>query len=550
MKSSAINLKESFEPDGFHVGRVKALQPHLQPSELCEDVMATEDPRVTGYLTNVLRLWSQSRHDLPHTFAEELQVTRVVRQPLAIIVAQVQHIHRSISPIEEPYAGGQVDASQWRTRDRFQMQPVTPAVFPAQEQIERFDLPGREKVESCGNCMGARQSTCLGCGGLGTVNCDVCGGTQRRICPRCEGGGTHLGTSGRYIQCQVCRTRGTVKCDSCSKGQVRCADCVGGQVTCQRCAGYGQTKQRWVLTTRISTLETRRLYVREPWPLELSTIHGDLDEAARREWEWPMENPPTAGFDGELPDELQRVSNDAIEAALREHPVLDPDGHRITGLRATVLGTYVYEVDFTFRERPEKAYVCGSTNRVFTRREAIRAPTLFNKIAKLSLRLYDKAFVTGGIEFDHGYLTAVREGRAHLADSKCLIPAVTQLIKVRADVTDSGYLLDIPAPQSTGATSSVRFHVDFDVDASNRSVVSIHHTLGNAKRERFPQALESNRSLAFGRIALVDTPGTGQELFEYIDCRLYESAKPQQLAMILKAMTAEVTMQLTKQLIQ
>jgi hypothetical protein len=298
----------------------------------------------------------------------------------------------------------------------------------------------------------------------------------------------------------------------------------------------------------VSTLETRRINIREPWPLDLSTVHGDLEETTRGEWEWPMENPPTGAFDGKLPDELQRVSLETIEAALRERPVLDPDEHRITGLRASILGTYVYEVDFTFRERPERAYVCGSTNRVFTRREAIRAPTFFNKIAKLGLRLYDKAFVTGGIEFDQGYLAAVREGRAHLADSKCLIPAVAQILKVIPVVTDSGYQLDLPALEAMG--NPVRLLVDFDVDAGNRSIIFIHHTLGSANRERLPEALESNCSLAFGRIALVDVPGTGRQLFEYIDCRLYESARPQHIATILQAMAAEVTGTLTKQLLR
>lgn len=320
-------------------------------------------------------------------------------------------------------------------------------------------------------------------------------------------------------------------------------------MTCQRCAGHGQTKQRWVLTSRVSTLESRHVNLREPWPLELDAIYGDLEEIARREWEWPLDNPPTAIFAGELPETLRQVSDHVLETALLERPVFDADEHRVTGLRATVLGAYVYEVDFTFRDRPERAYISGSTNRVFTRRESIRAPSFLGKIKKLGMQLYDKAFVTGGIEFDRGFLTAVRNGRAHLADSKCVIPAVAQLLMVSADLTDSGYQLDIPTPEFTGVMSSIRILVDFDVDPANRSIIFIHHTLGNANRERLPQALESNRSLTFGRIALVDVPGTGRQLFEYIDCRLYESATPQHLAVILKGMVLEVASQLTKLLL-
>src|SRR5262245_8085680 len=116
-------MEDVYEPDGFHVGRVKALQPHLQATDLCEDAMSTEDPRIVGYVTNVLRLWAQSRNDLPHTFAEELEVTGVIRQPLAMILAEVQHVHRTVTDIEEPHEGGKVDASPWRTSDRFKLQP-------------------------------------------------------------------------------------------------------------------------------------------------------------------------------------------------------------------------------------------------------------------------------------------------------------------------------------------------------------------------------------------------------------------------------------------
>src|SRR4051812_5322834 len=102
MRSPTQNARSLFEPDGFHIGRVMALQPRLEPGDLCDDVMSTEDPRVIGSLTNVLRVWAQSRHDLPNTFAEEVQISSVHRQPLAVVIAETQHVHRKIASVQEP----------------------------------------------------------------------------------------------------------------------------------------------------------------------------------------------------------------------------------------------------------------------------------------------------------------------------------------------------------------------------------------------------------------------------------------------------------------
>ncbi len=546
MKSQSHNVNDLFEPDGFHIGRVMALQPHLQPLELSQDVMGTEDPRIIGYLTNVLRVWSQSRHDLPHTFADELEITGIVRQPLALIVAEVQHVHRKVAAVDEPYAGGRINDSAWSTNDRFEMQPVDPTVFPSSEQNESLDLAGRESVSTCSECGGAGQSICTRCGGLGTLNCETCGGTRRRMCPRCGGGGTHMGVSGRYINCQLCRGRSTIQCDECNKGQVPCSQCIGGQITCGRCEGHGQQKRRWVLQSRISTLQHRRVNLREPWPLEVGTLHSDMEEVASREWPWPTESPPTAPFNGELPSDITVAAEDAIGSSLGQEPVVDRKGHRITGLRVRVLGTYVYCVDFAFRDRNERAYICGSTNRVFTQRKRIAEPSFFGKVKKLGLRLYDKAFVTGGVEIDRGYLTAVREARAHIADPKCVVPAVAQLLKVAAVVTDSGYQLDIPLSEPTGNMTHVSLLIDLEVDPEKRPIIYTHFVLGAAHRDRFPQVLVLNATLSVGRIAVVDVPGTGRQVFEYIDCRLYELARAQHLATIMRAVSSEIARLITQ----
>ncbi len=61
--------------------------------------MQTEDPTAIAFLTNLLRLWSFERHDLPTDFVDEVTLTQLARQPIALVDVQLELIHRELQPV-------------------------------------------------------------------------------------------------------------------------------------------------------------------------------------------------------------------------------------------------------------------------------------------------------------------------------------------------------------------------------------------------------------------------------------------------------------------
>ncbi len=132
---------------------------------------------------------------------------------------------------------------------------------------------------------------------------------------------------------------------------------------------------------------------------------------------------------------------------------------------------------------------------------------------------------------DRTYLTAVQSGQVHIGDTRCLIPEVARVLAVAAEVTEQGYEL------VSRTNPSLTIQLDLDFNSAGQPLVCISRMLCRAERQRFQQALQLNKRLSFGRIAISETDGG--EFFSIVDRRLYKPANASQLSKIIKTIMAE-----------
>src|SRR5689334_18888830 len=92
------------EADRFQVGRMAALQPRLELAQLSQSLMRTEDPAILNNITNLVRIWAFSRHDLPGDYCERVQVRSVARQPLSFVIADAELVNRKVVQRRDPYS--------------------------------------------------------------------------------------------------------------------------------------------------------------------------------------------------------------------------------------------------------------------------------------------------------------------------------------------------------------------------------------------------------------------------------------------------------------
>lgn len=516
----------------FALGRIAALQPRMSRDDLGEKVMATEDPLVFNNLANVIRLWGHGRKDLPDDFAEQLKVMSVSRQPLALVVAEVQRVERTLTEIDEPFAGGPVDSSRWKTDDLFDLLPIQPTLFPKAPLNDESIIPGREEVSECSACDGAGDHLCAQCGGAGTQLCPACSGTRQVVCERCGGAGTHIGVSGREVQCQMCRTRGVLTCHACQAGQVVCTGCSRrGRIQCSTCAGHGNLCRKFMLITDTKTESRERHSIAESWPIKVERLIQEADLVEEIQWPWPATNKPVPPLETKLPRQLLPSAVELCQEVVRDATEVDAARERITGVRLRVLGTYLYQVDFECVGRAGRIFVGGNRCRVFCQAAPTESTSLFRAVGRLAKRAFHALQTDDRPGLDAAYVNAVLGGKAHIADSRCLVPEAAKQAEAGLHVTETGYRLDF---DHNGAPLTIDVELDMD---EHDVILRAAHVLGPAHRDQFPKALALTSDLSFGRLAVMKG-SDGRDVFALMDRRLYTVAVDH-LAWILRAVADE-----------
>lgn len=538
--ADSLHTGEVFQPDGFHAGNVPLLQPPISIFDIADGIATTEDPFILSCLTNLLRVWSQSRHDMPYSFAEEVTISEVVRQPLTYLILEAEHLHRRRTSVKVPYHKEPISKADWPTNDLFAIEQITTGVFPADLMEETVFLPYREKVEACSFCEGAGQNVCGECDGAGTVICSECGGAQQIACGRCRGAGAHNTISGAYTRCDACNGRGTISCQRCRRGQMPCT-CQRGRIKCDMCDGSGNLWQRWKLDSSRTTRSYIRPFLRHPWAIPFDAILSDTHEIYSKTWDWPLEMFPENPVVKELPEQLHSEINIELNQAFNADRPTQPKAKRISAARFRIAATFVYRATFEYRGQHGVVFIGGVSNQVFTKREPIKKASVCRKLKHFAITLFDKVMGNDAAPVDHDYLKAVRGGNSHLADTRGVVMSAAKLLQLVPQVTATGYHLAMETDdlRSLGL-QLVNFEIDFEIDAQQELLLCIKHTIGEGFRDRFAEALALTLQLSFGRLALAEVPETGKWYFEIVERRLYQFVEPNHLARMLQAMTLDI----------
>lgn len=531
MEQDPIQSHLNLQPDLFRLGRVAALQPHLDERNLSQPPMQTTDPMIVNNVANVVRMWGHDRQDVPNDFCELVTIQSVSRQPLAFVVVEAEQVARTITSSDVPFSGGTFDSHKWPTNDVFELAPLAPLSFPREETSHESLLAGQEDLRQCEPCSGAGRCACMACGATGQVQCPTCGGTQQVICPTCEGAGTHIGVRGSLIQCQTCRTRGYIRCTRCAQGNLPCSNCEStGQTLCSTCLGFGNLLRRWSLVSRTSSWREFQSHVSVDWRLPLDCLLDDCQEVASTTWPGI-----TATELKGIPKHLASLAEKLIDSHVKRAGELDKSFQRVAGMRVSIFGAYVYKVDWDYEGQVESIFLGGLHSRAFTPRGVDRKNALRGFVRSWSRRLsrpFDKPLI------DRAYLKAVRAGEVHVSDTRTIVPAAARQIGARVGISVDGYTLVVPAraygeaePQPTNA------EVSWDVDDSGQLLLCTTLFIGPAtRRDTFPKLLSLNHELSFGRLALQHSATPRLAL---VDRRIYETIKTSDYGRILVSMASE-----------
>jgi hypothetical protein len=210
-------------------------------------------------------------------------------------------------------------------------------------------------------------------------------------------------------------------------------------------------------------------------------------------------------------------------------------------MRLTVLGCILYRVEFSYNGEAETVLVGGLTNRVFTSRGKATGPTLTRRFSHaLGFVVRQLAGVDYKPPVSREYINAVRNDRAHIFDTRMIVPQAAKLLGIEAKVTASGYTL---LPKGVGVSGSERLaalEIGQDIDSSRQLVLCTRVRIGRAHRNRFPDALALGQELSFGRIGVAENSETGESFFDFVDCRVYDCLQVRHLAFIIRIVMEEL----------
>jgi hypothetical protein len=496
--------------------------------------MGTNDPSVFTALTNLLRVWAFGNSQVPAGFAERASVTAVSRQPVVYASVDLERCERQTQETFAPLPdGAPVDAADWPTQDVFALMPAAPAAFVITPQTRRVALPGRQEARQCVRCRGQGATHCGRCES-GQVACPSCNGALRVACPRCGGAGSHLGVSGRMIQCRQCNTRGTVQCDFCNRrGAVTCSACAGsGTISCDPCAGHGRVVRGWDMIEMRRTETHRTTHVARIWG-NLDTAFEQSEVVAERVY-LNDRDAPLIDLDRLAPEVPQAQISQLLRESLAAHAAERRAGtatDRIAAVRVRLRGLFAYEVTVKYDGNDYTVLVTAGGAVIIPKRlpAARRGP-----IASVG-RLFGRYFRALQTDETPGpqreFIRAVRGGRAHIADERCVVPQAAALLGVQAEVTEAGYCCHVRTPGEL--TIAIGIDIRFELSDSDTCHLCVDLDLGPAHRDRLTNALAASHSLPAGRLAVVNGP-KGEEILRLVDRHPYDTADAGQYAAVLR----------------
>jgi hypothetical protein len=273
---------------------------------------------------------------------------------------------------------------------------------------------------------------------------------------------------------------------------------------------------------------------REAWAVPVEKLADEADVVEEVQWPWPATKQPGRPLENVVPPQLLPLAVELCEAAVREAGELHAArGERITGIRLRVLATYVYRVEFECGEHSGRVFVGGNRCRIFCDRAPVVPGGMLRAVGRLAKRAMHALQTDERPGLDPAYVEAVRGGKAHIADTRCLVPdAARRAAATAVEVTDVGYRLAFDHQGD-------RLQLDVELDVDERgAILRAVHLLGPAHRDRFPAALAATGELSFGRLAVVKG-ADGTESFAVVDLRRYDVASAEQLAWIYRAMIEE-----------
>jgi hypothetical protein len=233
------------------------------------------DQETKGRVADALGAWARKRlgEDLAD-FADKFVIETVTSRPIYNFALTTQYECRGLVRCREGTTTASVPPTDIdESEDIWGFEEARTEFGVDETRSHRYE--GSRRVESCGPCSGAGQTTCMGCdgsrqircsrcAGSGQENCSSCGGAGKKKCHTCGGSswqtcgaGQHaVGTNGGKTKCSRCggspkTFTGKYKCTKCpdgfhpctmcnSTGKKRCTGCgATGQVTCGRCSGAG-----------------------------------------------------------------------------------------------------------------------------------------------------------------------------------------------------------------------------------------------------------------------------------------------------------------------
>ena len=278
----------------------------------------------------------------------------------------------------------------------------------------------------------------------------------------------------------------------------------------------------------------------EPWPIDTISMLSEADLVEERLWPDPSRVPSPEPLGQWVPAGLLRYADDLVNRHLTAARTSNPASARTTGFRLRLQGTYLFRVDFVYKDRRGQLLIGGIGSRIFPLKLPHQAPGLFRSLKRI-IRRSVTALATDEREgLDPAYMAGVRAGRVHIADYRSLVPVVAARITDKSKITAEGYEVTMVVPEPKGEGREIAFQIALDLTKDREVILCARHWLGPAHRDRLPVALALNHRLAFGRLAVATNSDDGQEHFVFVDRRPYDDETVESYSFILTDMAAEV----------
>lgn len=523
----------------FTSPRVELLQPGVSPADLHSGVQSTDEKVVLGCCDTIVKLWADSRTDIPRGRLEESFVaTQAQRQPIGELSVETQVIRRRIEPRKEPARQEAIDDRPLATGSPLALVPIEAVGFPAETFTEIHRLPGGESIGGCSDCDSKGNNPCSVCEETGQIICSACKGQTRIACERCGGRGLLIYPSGSYA-CPACVRTGSLPCGACNaNGRIRCARCSGnGYTTCGTCDGFGRVLNFHVLVSEVSTQRESIMHPSSAWPVDSAWLSHDMELVWSEDVDLNVSQGRIASFDADeysppvSPGMLDCI-RDAINGALSIGATTRTQAATARAVRLHVQGCYLHRVEYSLdgKPAPDSVFIGGLSNHidVGSLHESSKTSTAWAQRPLHGLLRAIGLVESSGPASSFKKRIKEKGGNVHLLDTNTVVADAAEGLGLTVDVTDIGYLV-------RGNANIPEFTFELTHDSKEgKLVVGFIGLLGTAYREHFVPAMLMGRHLTFGRIGLVVNQGTGALEFRLFDTRRYDDLNKDSYSVVLR----------------